>query len=97
MADAIAVRSPSDNSAGNDPLKGGLKEGLAPRTDDVPMQYKTMHWGHCSLRKCFGRPGVLTCPVMLAETISLGILSLPWAMDQVGGMASYVLVSARHD
>jgi Transmembrane amino acid transporter protein len=31
---------------------------------------------------------------MLAETISLGILSLPWAMAQVGGMASYVSFDA---
>jgi hypothetical protein len=41
MADTIAVRSASDNSAGKAPAK----EGLAPSTDDVPMQYKTMHWG----------------------------------------------------
>jgi hypothetical protein len=41
MDETIAVRSASDNSAGNEPAK----EGLSPGTDDVPEQYKTMHWG----------------------------------------------------
>jgi hypothetical protein len=41
MDNATAVRRGSDNSAGNE----AAKEGLVAATDDVPEQYKTMHWG----------------------------------------------------
>jgi hypothetical protein len=42
MADNVAVRRRSDNSAGNEPAKEAL---VTMGTDDVPERYKTMHWG----------------------------------------------------
>lgn len=42
MADTIAVRRASENST-NEAAKEA-KEGLVG-TDNVPLQYKTMHWG----------------------------------------------------
>ncbi|KAF2665696.1 amino acid transporter [Microthyrium microscopicum] len=46
---------------------------------NAEIQYKTMNWWHLSL-------------LMLAETISLGILSLPWAVSKIGLVPGVILI-----
>jgi hypothetical protein len=44
---------------------------LGDGQDSNKQNYRTMSWPFCAL-------------IMAAETISLGVLSLPWAMAQLG-------------
>jgi hypothetical protein len=46
-------------------------KGSSKLMDRDRQEYRTMSWYFCSL-------------IMAAETISLGVLSLPWAMAQLG-------------
>jgi hypothetical protein len=47
------------------------EQAIKGDVEDGGKNYKTMSWWHCGL-------------IMLAETVSLGVMSLPWAISKIG-------------